>query len=75
MSPLLIEKQALYDSHISEIDFEVFYEIHPRFNFAFSVAFIKDISIHSQKDVVDLLNLFMFPFHKKKHWNILEMIT
>ena len=65
-SPLLVEKQALYDSHLSEIDFEVFYEIHPRFNFAFSVAFIKDISIRSQKDVVDLLNSFMFPFHKKK---------
>ena len=65
-SPLLIEKQGLYDSHLSEIDFEVFYEIHPRFNFAFSIAFIKDISIRSQKDVVDLLNSFMFPFHKKK---------
>ena len=65
-SPLLIEKQALYDSHLSEIDFEVFYEIHPRLNFAFSVAFIKDISIRSPKDVVDLLNSFMFPFHKKK---------
>ena len=65
-SPLLVEKQALYDSHLSEIDFEVFYEIHPRFNFAFSVAFIKDISIRSQKDVVDLLNSFMFPFHNKK---------
>ena len=65
-SPLLVEKQALYDSHLSEIDFEVFYEIHPRLNFAFSVAFIKDISIRSPKDVVDLLNSFMFPFHKKK---------
>ena len=65
-SPLLVEKQALYDSHLSEIDFEVFYEIHPRLNFAFSVAFIKDISIRSQKDVVDLLNSFMFPFHKNK---------
>ena len=65
-SPLLVEKQALYDSHLSEIDFEVFYEIHPRLNFAFSVAFIKDISIRSQKDVVDLLNSFMFPFHNKK---------
>ena len=65
-SPLLVEKQALYDSHLSEIDFEVFYEIHPRLNFAFSIAFIKDISIRSQKDVVDLLNSFMFPFHNKK---------
>ena len=65
-SPLLVEKQALYDSHLSEIDFEVFYEIHPRLNFAFSIAFIKDISIRSQKDVVDLLNSFMFPFHKNK---------
>ena len=62
----MVEKQALYDSHLSEIDFEVFYEIHPRLNFAFSVAFIKDISIRSPKDVVDLLNSFMFPFHKKK---------
>ena len=65
-SPLLVEKHALYDSHLSEIDFEVFYEIHPRLNFAFSIAFIKDISIRSQKDVVDLLNSFMFPFHKNK---------
>ena len=66
VSPLLVEKQAIYDSQLSEIDFEVYYEIHPRLNFAFSIAFLKDISIRSQKDVVDLLNSFMFPFHKKK---------
>ena len=46
-SPLLVEKESSLDSELSEIDFEVFYEIHPRLNFAFSVAFIKDISIHS----------------------------
>ena len=66
MSPLLIEKEALFESHLSEIDLEVYYELHPRLNFAFSIAFIKDISIHSQKDVIDLLNSFMFPFHRKK---------
>ena len=66
LSPLLVEKQAVLDSEFSEIDFEVFYEIHPRFNFAFSIAFIKDVNIHSQKDVISFLNSFMFPFHKKK---------
>ena len=70
-SPLLMEKETLSESHLSEIDFEVFYEIHPRLGFAFSVAFIKDISINSQKDVVDFLNAFMFPFHKKKPLNML----
>ena len=65
-SPLLVEKGTLSEFHLSEIDFEVFYEIHPRLGYAFSVAFIKDISINSQKDVVDFLNAFMFPFHKKK---------
>ena len=66
ISPLLIEKATLFDSHLSEIDFEVFYEIHPRLNLAFSIAFIKDISIQSQKDVVDFLNSYLFPFHKEK---------
>ena len=66
ISPLLIEKQTLFDSHLSEIDFDVFYEIHPRLNLAFSIAFIKDISIQSQKDVADFLNSYMFPFHKEK---------
>ena len=65
-SPLIMEKNTLSEFQLSEIDFEVFYEIHPRLGFAFSIAFIKDISIHSQKDVVNFLNSFMFPFHKKK---------
>ena len=65
-SPLSMEKKTSNDSQLSEIDFEVFYEIHPRLNFAFSIAFIKDISIPSQQDIVKLLNTFMFPFHKKK---------
>ena len=39
-SPLLVEKQAIYDSHCSSSDCEVFYEIHPRLHFAFSIAFI-----------------------------------
>jgi hypothetical protein len=71
-SPLMIEKNTLSESQLSEIDFEVFYEIHPRLGFAFSIAFIKDISIHSQKDVVNFLNSFMFPFHKKKPLSYLE---
>ena len=66
ISPLLIEQQSLFESYLSEIDFEVFYEIHPRLNFAFSIAFIKDVSIHSQKDVLNFFNAFMFPFHKNK---------
>ena len=65
-SPLIMEKNTLSEFQLSEIDFEVFYEIHPRLGFAFSIAFIKDISINSQKDVVNFLNSFMFPFHKKK---------
>ena len=65
-SPLLVEKQTIYDSHCSSSDCEVFYEIHPRLHFAFSIAFIKDITFYSQKDLVDFLNSCMFPFHKKK---------
>ena len=72
ISPLMIERSTLSESQLSEIDFEVFYEIHPRLGFAFSIAFIKDISIHSQKDVVNFLNSFMFPFHKKKPLSYLE---
>ena len=71
-SPLLIDKQSVFESSLSEIDFEVFYEIHPRLNFAFSIAFIKDVNIHSQKDVVSFLNSFMFPFHKRKPLKHLE---
>ena len=71
-SPLLIDKQSVFESSLSEIDFEVFYEIHPRLNFAFSIAFIKDVNIHSQKDVVSFLNSFMFPFHKRKLLKHLE---
>ena len=71
-SPLMVEKGTLSESQLSEIDFEVFYEIHPRLGFAFSIAYIKDISIHSRKDVVNFLNSFMFPFHKKKPLSYLE---
>ena len=71
-SPLLVEKAPVLDYSLSEIDFEVFYEIHPRINFAFSIAFIKDVSIQSQKDLVNLLNSFMFPFHKRKPLKYLE---
>merc|ERR1712105_194499 len=35
------------------------------------VLILKDISINSQKDVVDFLNAFMFPFHKTKPLNLL----
>ena len=71
-SPLMVEKGTLSESQLSEIDFEVFYEIHPRLGFAFSIVFIKDISIHSQRDVVNFLNSFTFPFHKKKPLTFLE---
>ena len=71
-SPLLIDNQSVFESSLSEIDFEVFYEIHPRLNFAFSIAFIKDVNIHSQKGVVSFLNSFMFPFHKRKPLKYLE---
>ena len=49
-----------------------FYEIHPRLNLAFSIAFIKDVKIDSQKDVVDFLNGSMFPFHKNKPLHLME---
>ena len=71
-SPLMVEKGTLSEYQLSEIDFEVYYEIHPRLGFAFSIAFIKDISIHSQRDVVNFLNSFTFPFHKKKPLTFLE---
>ena len=68
----MVEKAPVLDYSLSEIDFEVFYEIHPRINFAFSIAFIKDVRIQSQKDLVNILNSFMFPFHKRKPLKYLE---
>jgi hypothetical protein len=50
----------------SDIDFNIFYEIHPRLNFAFAIAYAKDITVHSKEEVVKFLNDFMFPFHKDK---------
>ena len=71
-SPLMIEKHSVFEYSLSEIDFEVFYEIHPRLNFAFSIAYIKDININSQKGLINFLNSFMFPFHKIKPLKYLE---
>ena len=71
-SPLVTDQSLCADSFLSEIDFKVFYEIHPRLNLAFSIAFIKDVKIDSQKDVVDFLNGSMFPFHKNKPLHFLE---
>ena len=48
-SPLLIDKQSVFESSLSEIDFDVFYEIHPRLNFAFLVNFLKFIHAVSTK--------------------------
>ena len=71
-SPFLVDKHSVFESSLSEIDFEVFYEIHPRLNFAFSIAYIKDVNIHSQKGLINFLNSFMFPFHKRKPLKYLE---
>ena len=71
-SPLIVDLSLCTDSFLSHIDFKVFYEIHPRLNFAFSIAFIKDITFDSQNDVVNLLNGSMFPFHKKKPLQLME---
>jgi hypothetical protein len=50
----------------SGADFNIFYEIHPRLNFAFAIAYAKDITVNSKAEVVKFLNEFMFPFHKDK---------
>ena len=71
-SPLIIDQSSCADSFLSERDFKVFYEIHPRLNLAFSIAFIKDVKIDSQKDVVNFLNGTMFPFHEKKPLHLME---
>ena len=41
-------------------------EFHPRLNFAFSLASAKDVSMISEKDMVQFLNQNFFPLHKKK---------
>ena len=50
----------------SGVDFNIFYEIHPRLNFAFAISYAKDITVNSKEEVVKFLNDFMFPFHKDK---------
>jgi hypothetical protein len=50
----------------SGVDFNIFYEIHPRLNFAFAIAYAEDITVNSKEEVVKFLNEFMFPFHKDK---------
>ena len=46
--------------------FNIFYEIHPRLNFAYAIAYAEDITVLSKEEVVKFLNDFMFPFHKDK---------
>ena len=53
-------------SFLSQIDYNVLVEIHPRLNFAISVAYVKDVTIDSKEEMVEFLNRTMFPFHVVK---------
>ena len=57
----------VHTEQISSLDeCSVIVEIHPRLNFAFSLASAKDVSMTSETDMIQFLNQNFFPFHKEK---------
>ena len=57
----------VHTEQISSLDeCSVTVEIHPRLNFAFSLASAKDVSMTSETDMIQFLNQNFFPFHKAK---------
>lgn len=64
--PMIVHRDTIQNDGISEIDSTVLFEIHPRLNVAFSLTYLKDVSIVSKSNIVNFLNSFMFPFHVKK---------
>ena len=64
--PMFMSRNFNSLSFLSQIDFNVLVEIHPRLNFAISVAYVKDVTIDSKAEMVNFLNSTMFPFHVVK---------
>ena len=65
-SPLLIEKQALYDSHLSEIDFEVFLRNSPTFKFCFFSCIYKRYKHSFSKRCCRPFKFIHVPFSQKQ---------
>ena len=65
-APMIVHRDTIQNDDISEIDSTVLFEIHPRLNVAFSLTYLKDVSIVSKSNIVNFLNSFMFPFHVRK---------
>ena len=64
--PMFISRNFTSLSFLSQIDYNVLVEFHPRLNFAISVAYVKDVTIDSKAEMVEFLNSTMFPFHVVK---------
>ena len=64
--PMFMSRDFTSLSFLSQIDYNVLVEIHPRLNFAISVAYVKDVTIDSKAEMVEFLNSTMFPFHEVK---------
>ena len=64
--PMFMSRDFTSLSFLSQIDYNVLVEIHPRLNFAISVAYVKDVTIDSKAEMVKFLNSTMFPFHEVK---------
>ena len=64
--PMFTSRDFTSLSFLSQIDYNVLVEIHPRLNFAISVAYVKDVTINSKAEMVEFLNSTMFPFHVVK---------
>ena len=64
--PMFMSRDFTSLAFLSQIDYNVLVEIHPRLNFAISVAYVKDVKIDSKEEMVKFLNSTMFPFHKVK---------
>ena len=61
-----VVKEIYYNEHVSDTDCKVMIEIHPRLNIAFSMIYLKDITLNVNQDIVQFVNSTMFPFHKIK---------
>ena len=63
----VLAPMRVHAEQVSSLDeCSVTVEFHPRLNFAFSLASVKDVSMTSEIDMVQFLNQNFFPLHKKK---------
>ena len=50
----------------SSLDYQVFIDIDSRFNYAYSISVLRDISFESSTEAIRFINEYLFPFHKQK---------